>query len=287
MNRRKVLGVIGALVLAGVGTALLIAYVNNAEDRALEGEELVEVLTVTDTISAGTPSEEIEGSVTTELVPQKVRADDAVGALEDLEGLVTEIELIEGEQLLRSRFIDPIAFQRETGRVTEIPPGLQEITLSLSPDRAGGATLLPGDTVGVFASFEPFDVSSEVPVEIDDGIIIPPNGSTPNTTHLILHKVLVTNVQLVQLPEVEQREGIGDEDDQDIRLAPRDNLLVTLAMDTFAAERTIFAAEFGFVWLSLEPDTAVEEPSIIQSRGTIYADLDDVVADTEESDQDG
>ena len=34
-------GVIGALVLAGIGTALLVAYVNNAEDRALEGEEVV------------------------------------------------------------------------------------------------------------------------------------------------------------------------------------------------------------------------------------------------------
>jgi pilus assembly protein CpaB len=276
VNRRKLLGVIGAIVMAGIGTGLLIAYVNNAEDRALEGEEIVEVFTVVGRIDPGTPAADIESDVTIEQVPQKVRADDAVGDLTEIEGLVAEIELRPGEQLLKSRFIDPIAFQREAGRVTDIPPGLQEVTVRLSPARAAGGRLLPGDTVGVFASFGPFQISSEVPVELDDGTIIPPDGSTPNTTHLFLHKVLVTNVQLGELPEVEEREGLGDEEDQEVRLAPSDSILVTLAVDTFAAEQLVFTAEFGSVWLSLEPGNAVEEPSIIQNRGTVYFDREEL-----------
>ena len=277
MNTRKVIGVIGALVLAGIGTALLVAYVNNAEDRALEGEEVVEVFRVSSAIGPGTDAEEIENSIEVERVPKKVRADDAITALEEVDGLVTEVELVPGEQLIRSRFVDPITFQRDIGRVTEIPNGKQEVTISLAPERAGGGTILPGDTVGVFASFEPFDVSSEVPVEIDDGTIIPPNGSSPNTTSVLLHKVMVTNVQLEELPDVEERQGVGDEEDQDVRLAPTGNLLISLAVDTFEAERLVFTAEFGFIWLSIEPDHAVEEPSVIQTRGTVYQTIDELL----------
>ncbi len=287
MNRRKVIGVIGAVILAVIGTVLLIAYVNNAEERALEGEEVVEVYKVTDTISAGTDAADIEGSIEVEQVPRKVRAEDAVVELSEIEGLVAEIELVPGEQLLRRRFVDPITFQREVGRVTEIPTGMQEVTLSLAPERAAGGGLLPGDTVGVYASFEPFSISSDVPVELDDGTIVPPNGQTPNTTQLLLHKVLVTNVQLEELPEVEEREGLGEEESQDVRLAPTGNLLVSLAVDTFDGERLVFSSEFGFIWLALEPDAAIETPSLIQTRATVYRALDQVVQFLNESEGEG
>lgn len=287
MNKRKVFGVIGAIVLAGIGTALLVAYVNSAEDRALEGEELVEVYTITDRIDPGTPAAEIGNRVELELVPDKVRADDAIAELSEIDGLVAQIELRPGEQLLASRWVDPIVFQRDVGRVTEIPTGLQEVTVSLTPDRAGGGAILPGDTVGVFATFDPFEISSEVPVELDDGTIVPPDGSTPNTTKLAIHKVLVTNVQLEELPEVATREGVGTEEDEEVRLAPTGNLLVSLAVDTFDAERLVFTAEFGRIWLSLEPDAAIEEPSIIQTRATIYRDLEDLLAEIEEQTAEG
>lgn len=53
MNK-KLLGVATALMLALIGTVALVAYVTNAEERALAGEELVEVYVVTTEIPAGT-----------------------------------------------------------------------------------------------------------------------------------------------------------------------------------------------------------------------------------------
>lgn len=287
MSKRKILGVIGALLLATIGTIALVAYVRDARDRAVAGEELVPVYRITKQVPAGTPAEEVSGFVTAEEIPEKVRPDGALvppadesgstGAFAVVSGLVTSVDLLPGEVLLASRFVPPQTFEREANRVVEVPPELQEVTVSLSPDRAAGGVLLPGDSVGVFASFDPFKVSSVAPVELD-GFLIPPNGETPNTTHLILHKVLVTRVQLEELPTVQENQN-----DEEVQLAPKQNLLVTLAVDTRGAERIVFAAEHGFLWLSAEPSTASEEPSQIENRATIY---EEQVAVTRETDGD-
>jgi pilus assembly protein CpaB len=276
VSKRKILGVIGALLLATIGTVALVAYVRDARDRAVAGEELVPVFRITRQVPAGTTAEDIGGFITADTIPEKVRPDDALvppaegddttdpyGAVE---GLVTAVDLVPGEVLLASRFVSPQTFERERNRVVDIPPELQEVTLSLTPERAAGGTVLPGDTVGVFASFDPFQISSVEPVLVDC-FLIPNGGETPNSTHLILHKALVTKVQLEELPTVEE-----NQDDEEVTLAPKQNLLVTIAVDTRGAERVVFAAEHGFVWMSNEPLTASEEPSQVETRISIYND---------------
>ncbi len=273
MNRKRVLSAVIALLLAIGGVVGLVAYVNAAKDRATSGEDLVEAFVVSRRVPAGTQAADIDRYVGVDEVPRKLVNSGTVGDLGDLDGLVTAVELLPGEVVSVDRWVSPTVFARDTTRVVAVPDGLQEVSLSLSPERAGGSLLVPGDTVGVFISFEPFDLSSDIPVEVD-GTVVPPEGRTPNTTTLALHKVLVTNVQLEQVPEVVKREGIADEQDQDIRLVPSGNLIVTLAVDTFTAERLVFGAEFGSLWLSNEGSAAAEAPSTIQTRGTVYDDLD-------------
>jgi pilus assembly protein CpaB len=274
VNRRALSAVI-AVVLAVAGMIGIVVYVNDAEDRAQSGETLVEVWVVTRRVPPGTSASDIDRYVSLDTVPQKLVNDSSVSNLIDLTGLVADVELLEGETLSASRWVSPTVFARDQKRVIEVPDGLQEVSLSLSPERAGGGLIVPGDRVGVIMSFQPFDFTSEVPIEID-GIVVPPNGKTPNTTTLALHKVLVTNIQLERVPEIAEKEGIGDEEDQDVRLVPSGNLLVTVAVDTFTAERLIFGAEFGTLWFSNEGTGAVESPSAIQTRGTIYQDLQDL-----------
>ena len=52
MARRSVL-LIAAVLIAAVGTAMILLYVKGIDDRATRGQELVEVLTATETIEAG------------------------------------------------------------------------------------------------------------------------------------------------------------------------------------------------------------------------------------------
>ena len=54
---RRAIGIMGAVAVAALGMLLLVGYVRGAEDRALAGEELVEVLVVEKPIAQGTPAD--------------------------------------------------------------------------------------------------------------------------------------------------------------------------------------------------------------------------------------
>lgn len=259
MNRRT-LGAIASVVLAALGTLVLVAFVRGAEDRAMAGEALVPVLVVQDRIPAGTPAGELADRIRTERVPAKVRASDAVDDVATLQSRVAAIDLLPGEQVTGARFVTPDAVHLGGVRA---PQGMLEVTISLEPQRAVGGVIRPGGTVGVLASFEPFEISSEGPVRLE-GLTVPKDGKSPNSTSLILHKVLVTRVQ----SDTSFKPDSGD--DGATAAAPNGNLLVTLALDAPSVERVVFAAEHGTVWLAAEPRDAAEAGTQVQTRGSIH-----------------
>ena len=265
MNKRLI-GVILAILLAGAGTFFLVSYVDQAEERVLAEEERVPVLLVTDTIARGSTADEIGSRVRTALVPAKVQAAGSVASLADLEDRVAAVDLLPGEQVLADRFVDPDVLQTETK--VEIPAGMLEVALSLSPERALGGRLLPGSTVALVASCEPFTIQGSEPGEEEegegDGAVSGAVLKTPNTSHVILHKVLVTNVQVERVPT----ESADDEAGYD--LAPTGNLLITLALSAPDLEKAVFASEHGTVWLAGEPEGTPEDGTRIQTRETIY-----------------
>ena len=52
--------------------------------------------------------------------------------------------------------------------------------------------------------------------------------------------------------------------------APTGQFLVTLALDAPSAERLVFAAEHGTIWLSLEPSDAPDGATKIVTGENIY-----------------
>lgn len=248
---RRIIGVLVAVLLASVGTFTLVSWAASAEERVLAGERTVEVLVVREAIPAGVPAEELGTRVERERVPVKVRAEGGVDAIDDLAGMVTAVDLVPGEQLVTARFAPPDELARRSA--VAVPEHLQEVTLSLEPQRAVGGRLRPGDTVGLVASFAP--VAGEGT-----------EAGTPSTTHLILHKVLVTRVQAVPTATVSSPEGTEDGPEP----TPGSDLLITLALDAPSVERVVFAQEFGSVWLTAEPATASESGTRVQDRRSIY-----------------
>ena len=278
MNR-KWIGVIVAVVLAAVGTWLIVRYVQGADDRALAGEETVQVLVVDAQIAAGTPGDDIVGSVRTELVPVKVQAPGSLESVEDLEtleGLVASVDLIPGEQVISARFVTPQLLEEQDDII--VPDGLLEVTLSLSPERAIGGVIRPGDHIAVFASFASSTIDANEPGDEPNPTSDPGTEETnpaaettrtPDTTHIILHKVLVTNVQVEELPT----DNVSDDaSTATLELSPTGRLLVTLALEPENAERFVFTAEFGTVWLAEESATVDETGTSIQDRSTVYLD---------------
>lgn len=285
MNKRWI-GVIASVTLALVGAFLLVNYVQGADERALEGEETIEVLVVNEPIARGTAVEDLEGKVETVLIPAKLQTPGSVGDLTALEGTYTSVDLVPGEQLLSSRFV--VADTLVTLDEFPFPAGMLEVTLSLTPERALGGALRPGEEVAVIASFDPFNLKVEeetatvtvtdnelgTVTEDEEGTVTETaivgetrivTTSTPNSTNLIILKALVTNVQVERLPTT-----TDDEAAEGVNLAPTGNLLVSLALDPHDVERTVFTAEFGTVWLARSPDGASDDSTPVQTRGTVY-----------------
>ena len=98
--KARLLGGIAALLLAVIGTVLLVTYVQGADKRAQQGLDPVNVLVVKERIPAGTKAEDIGSKVKTETLPQSAVAPGTIAALNDQNGKVTSVDLQPGEQLL-------------------------------------------------------------------------------------------------------------------------------------------------------------------------------------------
>ena len=267
--KRKVLGITLALVLALVGTAALMAYVEKAKDDAVEDSEQVQVLVVTDSIPVGANLDEIEAATELNDVPSRLVVDDALTSLEGLNPvLVAGVTMQPGEQLLASRLLDPSVLSR-----VEVPEGLQEITIGLAPERAVGGVLRPGEHVGILLSFDPFQNGSDAE-EPAPGETAEPRRS-PNMTNLTLTQVLVTSVQFSVVDSQRREEATATTDGESatvttVNEAPSQVLLVTLAVTTAEAEQITFAAEFGHIWLTRQNDETDPEGSRIITLDQVY-----------------
>jgi len=268
-SNRRARAAAAAVLMATVGAAVLVTFVRGAEDRALAGQRLVEVLMVKERVPAGTAVADLAGRVRKERLPAKTRTDGAVADLASVDGLVTSVELLPGEQVSARRLVSPEDFGRNRGQV-DVPEDLLEVTVSLEPQRAVGGVIRPGSRVGVVASFQGLDAGADGA----DGAPAGPAGRAPESTHMVLHKVLVTNLQSVRSFDPGIGGGGREEDAGDGQAqtapAPSDNLLVTLALDAPSVERVVFAAEHGSLWLATEPDGASEGGTQVLTRGSIY-----------------
>jgi pilus assembly protein CpaB len=243
--RRRLLAAFSALVLLVVGTAVLVAYVRGADARALAGTRTVEVLVVDELIPEGTPASELTGLVRTEMLPAKAVLEGRVTDLASLSGRVATVDLQPGEQLLAGRFEKPDDL-RAAGTVA-VPPGLQEVSVLLEPQRAVGGRLAAGDAVGVLVS-----------LEFEDGT---------SASHAVLHDVLVTQVQgapAQAAPEGETETASAGTP------APAGSVMVTLAVSAAQAEAVVFGIEHGTLWLTLEPAGADITGTEVITQGTIY-----------------
>ena len=230
IRRQKLIGIVASVLLAAVGTGLLVAYVRSAENRALKGEKTVEVLVVSATIPKGTKAEDITSSLRMEQIPVKVATTGALTTTSPLAGKVAAVDLLPGEQLVSTRFTSPAEAQG-------IGAGLLQVTVALEPVRALGGQLRKGDLVGVTVSF-----------------------GEPETTHLVLHKVKVTDVRTADGVAL-TTPGSGP--------APATGLLVTLAVDAPSMEKVVFGAEHGRLWLAWQPKEANESGTKIQTKAGV------------------
>lgn len=227
--RIRIIAIAIAAVLAITGVVVLVGAFRVQGQAAEGGKNLVDVLVVTEEIPAGTSASSLGSSVQTERIPAAYVASGAAGTLDDLAGRVAAVALEPGEQVLASRFVTSTELAA-TGGTAAVPAGMQQLSISVDPQRTAGGRIGVGDHVGIFVSL---DVS----------------GTDPATTQLLLNDVLVTSVG-------SGSSGLGStgtgSDSTTTASSVGGPTLVTVAVTADDAQKLVYGAEFGRVWLSLQ-----------------------------------
>ncbi len=232
INKRLV-AAIAAVVLAALGILSLVAYVNDADDRAFKGTELVPAIRVVSDVPAGTDATKLGDAVEVVQLPKAAVPDTAVTTLDDVAGQVTTSALVPGEVLVTGRFGASADASGESsdGKGVDVPKGMQEITIKIARVRALGGTLKPGDTVGVVASYD-----------------------AERQSNFAVNKVLVLSNKVVA--------GAGAD-------GATDEYEVGLAVMSLDAEKIVHASEFGRVYLTLQGDDAEVDRRIVTADGVL------------------
>ena len=244
--KTRLIGAILAIVLALAGTMVLTAYVRSADARASAGAEMVTVYVVAEEIPAGTAAEDIQKLIAERQIPALAAADGRVTDLAGLSGRVADVALMPGEQLLESRWVDPIA--RSARGDVPVPDGMQSVTIALPVEHVVGGTVRAGDTVGIVISATLQDSAG---------------GAETSVSKQIFHKVLVTAVQ-------EGTTTRPNQDDSEVPSEPVSAVMVTLAAMTPDIEKIVWGQEFGSVWLTIEAEGADESGSRIVDGPVVF-----------------
>jgi pilus assembly protein CpaB len=240
--KRKSLGLFLAFVLALLGTLLLVAYVQQARNQAVASDRLEPVLVVLKPVPKGTAAESVGPFVKLEQVPINAKAADGISSLAAVKGKKTSIDLVPGEQLLSTRFTAAAAAD------ANVPEGKVEVTVTLAADRAMGGLLKQGDVVDLIGTL-PKGESQDA------------GAAPPASTHIELTNVKITKIQTSQLAAPSKAQDAKAATVTDApTLAPSGTFLVTLAVSPADAERVVYFAEFGRMWLTGEG--AVPTPGI-------------------------
>jgi len=147
--KKQVIAIGVAAALALLAVVALVVYAKGANDRALEGTETVEVLQATSDIGVKTAVADLADKVELVKIPKAAEIPGAVTSLEDLEGQVTKVALVAGDQLSTAKFDQPDSVKGPAS----LPDGMQELAIQIDGERFLGGAVSAGDTLGVFVSF--------------------------------------------------------------------------------------------------------------------------------------
>lgn len=242
------LAIIVALVLAGVAVFFIWRYVNDVEEQVRQDQELVEVYVATRSIPEGTRADAAisQGLIQRDEIPRVNRPENAITALEQIDGLAAVDPIIAGEVILQARFGDPTSQAVEF----EIPEGLQAISVQVGVPAGVAGFVRPGDRISVIAHIAAAPPTA--PVIGPDGNPVEVEGDGPSETR---SQFLVQDVQVLSLG---RRVLVQTEQGEQDSVQQTESVLATIAVTDEQAEQLVFAINEGegdnSLYFTLLPD---------------------------------
>jgi pilus assembly protein CpaB len=254
MSRRTILLLVAVLV-AALGTALILLYVKGINDRATEGQALVEVLVADDVINVNEAAADAQaaGKFVTKQIPSSAKVEGALSSLKSLEGKVALGEIFPGEQILAQKFGQP-----GSSGLLPIPDDLMAISVELSDPARVAGFVNNGSEVAIFASADPQLITAsgdERPLS--------------TTTRIIATRVLVIGVgdTTVTTPS-----GSGNDQNAATDAAiPR--TILTIAVTQTQAEKVLYAARNGDLAFALLTANSTVQDAQGVTGANLYPEL--------------
>jgi pilus assembly protein CpaB len=243
MNRRMVAAFVAAALALGAFVSIFM-YVRSADERALNGVVVKNVYVVVNPITKGTLAESLGANIQLTQVPAKAVPVEAVLDLAEIQSKAAAIDLVAGEVLLTSRFIDPTVAAEDS---VPVPKGMEQMSLVVKPEQVRGGVLQAGETIGVVLTFK---------VTPTAAVNVPGIGSVTidgdNVTKHIMSKVLVTRVQGGTVPATA---ATGSS------TVSGGSVMITVALTTSDIEKLTWAQSAGALLLTVENKDADESSS--------------------------
>ncbi len=269
MNRRKLTGVVASLVVAALGTVILLKSVNSDVKTAVPVavEPTVSVLKVVKPIPKGASADTLGDSVEVAQVRVSDRLADTVESQAAIAGMVASQQLFPNEQIVKARFVSPVQAKAEAEAENPSPQtkGLVGVWVALEPLQAMNGMIDINSSVAVFATFTGVTPVRDTPGE--------PSPLNPSSS-LIIHKAIVLDClgckAPAPLPGAAPPAPVDPAAPPVAPVAPV-TISVKLGVDAPAAERLVFAAKYGSLWLGSEDPFVVEANTKVIDRSNVYA----------------
>ena len=244
----RVILLIAAFVVAGLGALLVYLYATQSDARAIAELKPTPVLVLASDVAAGTSvaAAQEAGAFVLQDRPAAAVPGGALADITDNADDVVLADLYIGEALLASRIGNPADLER-----LPIPDGQIAASFTFGDPNRVADFVSPGSNVAIFLTGNIAETGESDP-ETGQAVGNVPTGTT---TRLLLPEVQIIAVGGTTTQTITTTDATGQQQTTETNLS-----LLTLALTQQQAEQVILAQTLGELYLGLLTDTSVIEP---------------------------
>ena len=244
MGSRKIIMLVGSILIGALAGFALLNYVQGVEDEVQNATQRVEVWVVSAAVPAGTTAADVQQTNRLELrkVESAFRPSNAVSNLSQIQGRVAVNNLAENQILVEGMFENPDVIETTFSDLIEADQ--VAFSLTIDPKRAVGGFIEPGDFVDMIVLGDEY-----VPPGEPDAF----EASATRSPYTSPARYLYRGVRIIGI----NNNIVGQSNNTDSVVPEAEgevtSLSITLAVPADAAQRILSVAE-GDLVLSLLPD---------------------------------
>ncbi len=251
---RRIATISAALVLALLGTLLVVVYIGRADARALDGVQAVNVLVARSPVAKGLSVKAAKdgGLLELQALPRKTVPADAIVTMNGADDSLTFASDVTPGEILRTPRLVPAAAAAPT--TLQIPPGKLAVTVQLEDPARVASFVTVGAKIAVFDSYNVFE-GSQGGSWTPSGDRLSDKFENNKATRVLLPSVQVIAIgatfnKQVPKPSTDGKDKAAVTEDKTLSL-------VTVAVSQREAEKLVHGTQIGSLYLGLLGDDGV------------------------------